>query len=89
MLYTEYCKSLKTPNYDKNLIDKKKKMCIDEMLEKNISTDIIISSLNITKEEFDLYFNNEWCYIEPDRYFYITWVNWVNSFVKQDKQKTL
>ena len=92
MLYKEYCKSLKTPNYDKNFISEKIKICIDEMLEQNLSNKIIIESTNITEQQFKEYFNNEWCYKNPDRYFYVTWVEWVNLFIEDDeklKQKSL
>ena len=84
MLFKEYCKSLKTPNYDKNFISEKKKICIDEMLEQNISYDVIICSNNISEKDFMDYFNNEWCYRNPERYFNIVWVQWVNLFNKEE-----
>lgn len=92
MLFKEYCKSLKVPKYNKNVISDRTKVCIDEMLEQNISWSVIVGALNITEQQFNEYLNNEWCYKNPDKYFNFIWVQWVNLFAEdfsKSKQKSL
>ena len=69
MTYNEYSLSLKNPKYDKTSISEKKKIYIDEMINQNISFEIIAQTVKITQEQLKEYYNNEWCFKDPQRYF--------------------
>ena len=84
MTYNEYSLSLKNLKYDRTLISEKIKICIDEMIDKNISFEIIAQTVKISLEQLKDYYNNEWCYKNPEKYFHKTWVEWVNIFIKNE-----
>lgn len=89
MTYVEYSMSLKTPNYDRTKISNENKYLIDKMIDENIPFELIAQSINLPLYLIKDYYNNEWCYKNPEKYFHSTWVAWVNTYIKhENKSKT-